>query len=738
MLSPNYRSPYRQATGQILNHQNITFMPLPRPVSDNLIDLLKPIAQTLGERLGANSMGQYFGDSLSGTLALRHQVKKDRRWIQAQLQFLQRQERRKQELRVITSVEKARANEIKEEELKDKREISKLCRELMRELQAEAIKVKLNEIQVIWDRDTWFSNLSRQETEQILQQQNHRLLLLVSPVKISKDCPESFRHNLNIELPAKLRSFLSQHYPQHSENCPVQFYGDYFKQPISDIDVERLQTILGPVPTAILYSDISDYEVNFHVGFWGMVNQNVSLVSIQAWNWEKVYELLGASGQDDKVSLRIIRQIIVSIHKLLAGFLADLYYLTIDVNYEPQLENLKSEFVQEWFAQEWVEPYIESLKVIQKQQRLSAQVELRRLADKESRAKLQRDILGETERKQKEKAQAEYNVREQSASKIKLHNWQCVHTLPGHSSFVNSIAISPNGMTLASGSWDRTIKLWDLNTGELKTTLTGHSDRVNSVAISPDGMILASGSSDETIKLWNLSNGDLICTLPGHSIGVNSVAISPDGLLIASCGGSDHTIKLWNIASGQLLRTIEGHLDDVNAVVFSPDGKLLASGSSDATSKVWDAATGELKRSLSGLNLGVNSIAISPDGQILASVRNDYTIKLRHLPTGRLMRILSNNQRRGNEGENSGREQALHILRNYVGRGNSVAISPDGLTLVSGNDDNTIKIWNMATGQLINNLKGHSSTVYSVAIARDGKLLVSGSGDETIKIWRRD
>ncbi|WP_449416219.1 serine/threonine protein kinase [Phormidium nigroviride] len=714
-------------------------MSLPRPVSDTLVDLLKPIAQSLGDRLGATVTSQSFSEGSLGVQALRHQVKKDRRWIQAQIQFLQRQERREQELKEITSVEKARANELREEELRDRREISRLCRELMRELQAEAIKIKLSEIQVIWDRDTWFSNLSRQETEQILQQQQHRLLLLVSPAKISKDCPDSFRHNLNIELPAKLRSFLSQYYPQHSETCPVQFYGDYFKQPISDIDVERLQTILGPVPTAILYSDISDYEVNFHVGFWGMVNQTVSLVSIQPWNWEKVYEQLGIDGTDEKVCLRIIRQIIVSIHKLLAGFLADLYYLSIDFNYEPQLYDLKSEFVQEWFDQEWVEPYIESLKVIQRQQRAACEVELRRLADRENRAKLQRDILGEAERKRREQAEAEYKRQEQVASKkVKTKTWQCVCTLPGHSSFVNSIAISPDGLILASGSWDRTIKLWNLETGELTSTLTGHSDRVNSVAISSDGELLVSGSSDETIKLWNLHSGELLGTLPGHSIGVNSVAISPDGQLVASCGGSDYTIKLWHLESGELLRTLTGHLDDVNAVVFSPDGQVLASGSSDATSKVWDVETGELQRTLSGLNLGVNSIAISPDGQTLVSVRNDYTIKLRNLPTGRLMRILSNNQRKGNDVGNSSRGNAPHILRNYVGRGNSVAISPDGLTLASGSDDNTIKIWNVATGQLMNTLTGHSGTVYSVAIARDGKLLVSGSGDETIKIWRCD
>ncbi|HLO48441.1 MAG TPA: serine/threonine protein kinase [Kamptonema sp.] len=713
-------------------------MSIPHPVSDALVDLLKPMAQSLGDRLGATITSQSFADGSSGVLALRHQVKKDRRWIQAQVQFLERQERRKQELRVITSVEKERANQLREEELRDRREISRLCRELMRELQADAIEVKLSEIQIIWDRDTWFSNLSRQETEQILQQQQHRLLLLVSPVKISNDCPDSFRHNLNIELPAKLRSFLSQYYPQHSETCPVQFYGDYFKLPISDIDVERLQTILGPVPTAILYSDISDYEVNFHVGFWGMVNQTVSLVSIQPWNWEKVYEQLGADGTDKKICLRIIRQIIVSIHKLLAGFLADLYYLSIDFNYEPQLYHLKSEFVQEWFAQEWVEIYIESLKVIQRQQQAAASVELRRLADRETRAKLQRDLLGEAERNQREQAQAEYKLRQQEALKIKTHNWHCDRTLPGHSSFVNSIAISPNGLILASGSWDRTIKLWNLETGELTTTLTGHSDRVNSVVISPDGQLLVSGSSDETIRLWNLRSGELLSTLPGHSIGVNSVAISPNGQLIASCGGSDYTIKIWNLATGELLRTLVGHLDDVNAVVFSPDGQILASGSSDATSKVWDVKTGELQRTLSGLNLGVNSIAISPDGQILASVRNDYTIKLRNLLTGRLMRILSNNQRRGNDIGNSGRGEALHILRNYVSRGNSVAMSPDGLTLASGSDDNTIKVWNMASGKLINTLKGHSGTVYSVAIALDGKTLVSGSGDETIKIWRRD
>ncbi|MEG3903058.1 serine/threonine protein kinase [Microcoleus sp. B4-C5] len=718
-------------------------MSLPRPVSDTLIELLKPVASELGERLGASAVNERYAEiEPSGSSALNQQIKKDPRWIKAQVRYLQRQQAREQELIAIASAEERvkeeRANRIKAQEVRDKRAISRLCRDLMREFQSEAIRVKLSQIQTLWDKDNWFSNLSRQETEQILQQQQHRLLLLVAPAKISQDCPDSFRHNLNIELPAKLRAFLNQHYPPHGDLCPVQFYGDYFKKSISDIDVERLQTVLSPVPTAILYSDISDYEVNFHVGFWGVINQSVSLVAMQPWNWEEVYQQLEAEGKDRKLSLRIIRQIIVTIHKLLAAFLADLYYLNIDFTHEPQLFTLEAEFAQEWFSKDWAKPYIETLKEIQEQQRIVSKGEMRRLALREAKARAERQRLEEAELKRREEAEAAAKRVKELAHKLKHQKWRCVYTLPGHSSFVNSLAISPDGKILASGSWDKTIKIWDLETTELIGTLTGHSDRVNSVAISYDGKMLVSGSSDETIKFWNLHNGDLLCTFPGHSMEVNSVAINPKGLVIASCGGADNTIKLWNLRSGELLRTLKGHSDNVNAVVFSPDGKILASGSSDATSKVWDVESGKLLRTLSGLNVGVNSVAIAPDGQILASVSNDYTIKLRNLQTGSLLRILNTNSGRGKGVTNLGTNEAVHILQNYVSRGESVAISGDGLTLASGCDDNTINIWNLQTGELLTSLKGHSGTVYSVAIAPSGNLLASGSADQTIKIWRCD
>jgi WD40 repeat protein/nitrous oxidase accessory protein NosD len=290
-------------------------------------------------------------------------------------------------------------------------------------------------------------------------------------------------------------------------------------------------------------------------------------------------------------------------------------------------------------------------------------------------------------------------------------------SLTGHTNWVNSVAFSPDGRLLASGSRDYTIKLWEVATGSLVRTLEGHTNWVNSVAFSPDGRLLASGSSDRTIKLWEVASGSLVRTLSGHTSDVNSVAFSPDGRLLAS-GSDDRTIKLWEVATGSLVRTLTGHEGSVRSVAFSPDGRLLASGSWDDTIKLWEVASGSLVRTLSGHTSDVNSVAFSPDGRLLASGSSDRTIKLWEVASGSLVRSLSGH---------------TDLVR-------SVAFSPDGRLLASGgckggDVDDRIQLWDVSSGQRLSLFQGHTGCVNSVAFSPDGRLLASGSGDATIKLW---
>ncbi|MDB9435377.1 ribosome assembly protein 4, partial [Dolichospermum lemmermannii CS-548] len=174
-----------------------------------------------------------------------------------------------------------------------------------------------------------------------------------------------------------------------------------------------------------------------------------------------------------------------------------------------------------------------------------------------------------------------------------------VNTLKGHEDSVRSVGFSPDGKQLASGSADKTIKIWDVTTGKVLNTLKGHEDYVNSVRFSPDGQQLASGSYDNTIKIWDVTTGKVLHTLKGHEDYVSSVGFSPDGKQLAS-GSGDKTIKIWDVTTGKVLNTLKGHEDVVFSVGFSPDGKQLASGSFDKTIKIWDVTTGKVLNTLKG------------------------------------------------------------------------------------------------------------------------------------------
>ena len=299
-----------------------------------------------------------------------------------------------------------------------------------------------------------------------------------------------------------------------------------------------------------------------------------------------------------------------------------------------------------------------------------------------------------------------------SPNVITYENIPIATTLTGHSSFINYLVISPDGQTLASASADKTIKIWNLATGQEIRTLTGHSSFINYLVISPDGQTLASASADKTIKLWNLATGQEIRRFTGHSNYVNYLAISPDGQTLVS-SSADKTIKVWNLATGQEIRSLTGYSKYIDYFVISSDWQTIATGSADKIIKIWNLSTGKEIHTLTGHSNTVNFVAISPDGQTLASASADKTIKIWNLVTGQEIRTLTGHS-------------------SFV---NYLVISPDGQTLASASADKTIKVWNLATGQEIRTLAGHSSYVDYLVISSDGETLVSGSADKTIKIW---
>jgi WD40 repeat protein len=322
-----------------------------------------------------------------------------------------------------------------------------------------------------------------------------------------------------------------------------------------------------------------------------------------------------------------------------------------------------------------------------------------------------------------------------------------VRTLKGHSSGVTSVSFSPDGRRIVSGSSDKTVKVWDAQTGQETLTFKGDSTYVLSVSFSPDGKRIVSGGYDSTVKVWDAQTGQETFTLKGHSDGVTSVSFSPDGKRIVS-GSGDKTVKVWDAQTGQEMLTLRAQLQvpaaaanpssntlAVISVSFSPDGKRIVSGDGDPTYggeepveiKVWDAQTGQETLTLKGHTGHVNSVSFSPDGK----------------------RIVSGGGRRGKPrpprhfGEITVWDAATGLPLPLLFKGHSdtvqsVSFSPDGKRIVSSSFE-TVKVCDAQTGKETLTLKGHSGTVYSVSFSPDGKWIVSGGGDHDepgeIKIW---
>ncbi|MGD2092278.1 MAG: hypothetical protein PVH61_39285 [Candidatus Aminicenantes bacterium] len=281
-----------------------------------------------------------------------------------------------------------------------------------------------------------------------------------------------------------------------------------------------------------------------------------------------------------------------------------------------------------------------------------------------------------------------------------------------HSSDVSCVVICFDSKYIASGSYDNTIKLWDMKTFKEICTFKGHNAPVTSVCFSPNRKHILSCSKDHTVRLWDIENCKEIHTFNGHKDTVKSVAISRDGNFLIS-GSDDFTIKLWDIETRENIKNFKGHSSSIKNVVFINDKNQIISISVDDIIILWDLETGKEIRSFYGNNRWVQSMALIEKKNQLIVGYSDRIIRLWDLETGEMIRKFNG----------------------HKGSINSVKLDPKGKYLVSGSSDSTIKLWNVETGEEIRTFKGHQYAINDVGFDPDGKYIISGSSDNTIKLW---
>jgi len=293
-----------------------------------------------------------------------------------------------------------------------------------------------------------------------------------------------------------------------------------------------------------------------------------------------------------------------------------------------------------------------------------------------------------------------------------LMSGECIRTLTGHGGSVGAVIVTADSRHALSGSDDGTLRVWNLADGRCALTLTGHSGPVLAIAVTANGRYAISGSSDHTLRVWDLMRGKCLRSLKGHSGPVLAVAAIADGRSAVS-GSSDGTLRMWNLASGKCVRTLTGHLGSVLAVVSAADGRLALSGSSDGTLRVWDLANGKCERTLREHNDRVLAVAVTPDGRHAVSASADGTLLIWDLDSGKYTRSLI------------GHSDTLR----------AVVMTPDGHYAVSGSYDGTLRVWDLANNTSVRTLTGHDGEVLAVAVAANKRHVISGSYDGTLRMW---
>ncbi|MEM7536897.1 MAG: TIR domain-containing protein [Chloroflexota bacterium] len=332
----------------------------------------------------------------------------------------------------------------------------------------------------------------------------------------------------------------------------------------------------------------------------------------------------------------------------------------------------------------------------------------------------------------------------------------------GHTSDVHAIAITHDGQRVISASKDKTIRIWDIDTGLLVAVLRGHTATVNALALSPNGRFLASTSAngDTKVRLWDIETARELAVLEGHQKSLEDVSFSHDGRHLVSAS-RDHTIRIWAIDSQTGTATVEnvleGHSDWVTDVEFSPDSRRIASVSRDRSVRVWDVATGEEVALFTGHLGWVNTVRFSPDGRRIASASMDDTIRIWDISLASQSGQLESGQLESGQLESvqleSRQVQQKPILDKGLDEGgldtngtvlvlaghnrwvNTATFSHDGQYIVSASGDNTVRIWDANTGVPIAVLEGHTDDVSMAMFSEDDRRILSAGRDNLVRVW---